>query len=39
MLTQSICLVAQSLGEPSFGWVTIVENSGVEAKVILACSL
>ena len=36
MLTQSICLVEQSLGEPSFGWVKIVENSGAEAKVILA---
>ena len=36
MLTQSICLVGQSFGEPSFGWVKIVENSGAEAKVILA---
>ena len=36
MSTQSICLVGQSLGEPSFGWVNIVGNSGIEAKVVLA---
>ena len=36
MLTQSICLFGQFLGEPSFGWLNIVKNSGVEAKVILA---
>ena len=36
MLTQSICLFGQSLGGPSFGWLNIVKNSGVEAKVILA---
>ena len=36
MLRQVLSLVGQSLGEPSFGWLKIVENSGVEAKVILA---
>jgi biopolymer transport protein ExbB/biopolymer transport protein TolQ len=36
MLTQSLCLFGQALGEPRFGWLEIVENSGIEAKAILA---
>jgi hypothetical protein len=36
MLRQALNLVGQSLGEPSFGSVKIVENSGVEAQVVLA---
>jgi biopolymer transport protein ExbB/biopolymer transport protein TolQ len=36
MLGQVLSLVGQSLGEPNFGWVKIVQNSGGEAKVVLA---
>jgi biopolymer transport protein ExbB/TolQ len=36
MLRQVLSLVGQSLGEPNFGWLKIVENSGVEAKAVLA---
>ena len=36
MLAQLFNLLSQSLGEPSFGWRNIVENSGVEAQVVLA---
>lgn len=36
MLKQSFNLVGQSLGEPGFGWINIVKNSGFEAQVVLA---
>jgi len=36
MFRYALNLAGQSLGEPNFGWVNIVKNSGVEAQMVLA---